>query len=238
MRTSNKILLGLILTTIFVFASLFISVRVKYARGSIVTREPVNRWSDVHRFKEPIREVRITGLGDILIVPADSARLEIWKDNQRVKWRMKDGVLYVEVDSTRQQGERGQMIYGHIELFLPATDNIIAVNSHIVVKNIADSNGIKPNYNFQLHGTELTFDANYRNEGLTYYDKIKVDANPGSALHFNGKLWVNELQARLSQSAFVDGDASFGKLSLQTDSTSDITIEGFNLRKAIITSTE
>ncbi|WP_315817526.1 hypothetical protein [Paraflavitalea speifideaquila] len=135
MRTSNKILLGLFLTTIIVFASLFISVRVMYANGRIVQRDRINNWSDIHRIKEPIREVRLNGIGDIMIIPSDSTKLEIWKDNQHVKWRVENGVLYVEADSTlTRDGKIRHQIYGHIELSLPNVDSIQAVSSNVVVK--------------------------------------------------------------------------------------------------------
>lgn len=240
MRTSNKILTGLILTAILLFASLFITVRVKYANGAIVKRDRVNSWSDVHRLKETIKSISISRLNNIMIIPSDSARLEIWKDGKGdVKWRLENGVLYVEGDTTKNDKHNGNYIaYGHIELFIPNVDSIHANKSHIVVKNIADSGSLKPAYNIQLDETELAFESNHRSEKPTLYDAIKVNAGKGSALRFEGWIHVNTLQANLIDSRLEEGNTDFNKLSIQTDSVSSIALKGQNLRKAIISSTE
>ncbi len=240
MRTSNKILLGLILTAILLFSGLFITVRVKYANGAIVKREQVNRWSDVHRLQGTIKSISISRLNNILIVPSDSAKLEIWKGGEGdVKWRLENGVLYVEGDTTRNDRRNGKYIaYGHIELFIPNVDSIYAANSHITVKNIADSGALKPTYNFQLTETELAFENGQRDADATFYDAISVNAGNGSLLRFDGFIRVNTLQANLRNSRLEEANTDFDKLSIKTDSISSIELKGKNLRKATITSTE
>lgn len=241
MRTSNKILSGLILTAILLFAGLFISVRVKYANGAIVKTKRINDWSDVHTIKEPIKSVSISRLGEVMIIPSDSARLEIWKHNgEQVKWRLQDGVLIIESDTTQTNNRnRDHVVYGHIELFLPNVDSIYALKSKIEVKNIADSGVLKPAYNFQLEETELTIESHRRNNNrATFYDKIRVNAGKGSAVRFRGALHINEFQARLTDTELEDEWTFFDKLTIQTDSTSTIKLKGHNLRKATITSTE
>lgn len=240
MRTSNKILLGLILTAILLFAGLFITVRVKYANGAIVKRDPVNSWSDVHRLQGTIKSISISRLNNILIVPSDSAKLEIWKGGEGVvKWRLENGVLYVEGDTTSNDRRNGKYIaYGHIELFIPNVDSIHAVSSHITVKNIADSGALKPAYNFQLSETELAFENGQRDADATFYDAIRVNAGQGSLLRFDGFIHVNTLEANLRNSRLEEGQTFFNKLSIKTDSVSTFSLKGQNLRKATITSTE
>lgn len=240
MRTSNKILTGLLLVTILVFCSLFTLVRVKYANGNIVKRDRVNSWSDAHRLQGAIKSVSISRLNNIMIIPSDSAKLEIWKGGEGdVKWRLENGVLYVEGDTTKNNGNNGRYIaYGHIELFIPNVDSIHAVNSHITVKNIADSGALKPAYNFQLSETELAFENGQRDDQATFYDAIRVNAGQGSLLRFDGFIRVNTLQASLRDSRLEESNTDFNKLSIQTDSVSTISIKGQNLRKATITSTE
>ncbi|AXY75807.1 hypothetical protein D3H65_18255 [Paraflavitalea soli] len=240
MRTSNKILTGLFLVTILVFCSLFTLVRVKYANGNTVKRDPVNDWSDVHRLQGTIKSISISELNNIMIIPSDSARLEIWKGGEEeVKWRLENGVLYVEADTSRKdRNSKTQMAYGHIELFIPNVDSIHAVNSHIVVKNIADPGALKPVYNFQLSETDLAFENGQRDADATFYDAIRVNAGQGSLLRFDGFIHVNTLEANLQNSRLEEGEAFFGKLSIQTDSVSTFSLKGHNLRKATITSTE
>jgi|GEM_PF-1228447 len=240
MRTSNKILTGLLLVTILVFCSLFTLVRVKYANGNIVKRDRVSAWSNTHRLNGAIKSVSISLLNNILIIPSDSAKLEIWKGGEEeVKWRLENGVLYVEADTARKdRNNRNPMAYGHIELFIPNVDSIYADNSHITVKNIADSGALKPAYNFQLLETELAFENGQRDADATFYDVIRVNAGQGSLLRFDGLIHVNTLQANLRNSRLEEGQTFFDKLSIQTDSVSTFSLKGQNLRKATITSTE
>lgn len=239
MRTSNKILTGLLLTTILVFCSLFTLVRVKYANGSTVKTDRRNTWSDLHRIKEPIKRVSISYLNNVMIIPSDSVRLEIWKDEGPVQWWLKDGVLYIQADSSGEKGGgKKNTSWAHIELFLPNVDSIYIRNGQAVLKNIDERGVINPVYNFQLDATALSVETHRNEQVPTFYDKIRVNAGNGSTLRFLGNLRVNDLEARLSGAEFEDERGIFGKLTIQTDSTSKVQIKGHNLRKATIISTE
>lgn len=240
MRTSNKILLGLLLTTILVFTSLFAAVRIKYANGTIVTRKDgiVNTWSNVHPVKAPFKSVFIHGMGNLMIIPADSVRLEIWKDGPGVQWTVKDGVLHISPDSS--VWKNGQVLnksWTHVELFLPHMDSITVLFSEVTLRNIADSGKLQPSFNLYLDFSELAIE-NGRPEHHAFYDKLKVNVTNSSTLRIREGVRVNELEARFLGGRFEEDNTEFGKLSIQVDSSSDISIKGKNLRKATITSTE
>lgn len=239
MRTSNKILTGLLLVTILVFCSLFTLVRVKYANGNIVKRDRVNSWSDVHRINEPIKRVSISYLSNLMIIPSDSIRLEISKEERgHIKWRVEDGVLFVESDTIRENGNgRDNHAYGHVELFLPDVDSIYAWNGNINIKNIAERGNISPKYNFQLKGINMTIESDAIKEDTTFYDKFSINAS-NCSIRFQDNVQVNELQLKLRKTQLVEEHSVFNNLSIQTDSTSSITLSAHNLLKAKITSTE
>jgi hypothetical protein len=239
MRTSNKILSGLLLTAIILFASLFITVRVKYANGAITKRATINNWSDVHRIKEPIKSVRISRLSNILIIPADSVRLDIWKENDgAVKWRVQDGVLIIESDTTKANRHGEHYAFGHVELFIPNVDSVYMEDSRGEFKRILDTMQLNPIYNFQLNRTVLNVRHDPRGGTPTFYELIHINAGPSSAVHFDEAVRVANAAVSLQGASFEDNNASFDKLSIRSDSSSSINIKGHNLRKATITSTE
>lgn len=239
MRTSNKILLGLFLAAVLLFTSLFAAVRIKYAnRDFVKASQTENTWSVTHALNSPIKRVDLTNLGNIMIIPADTARLELWKQNEgMLKWRLQDGVLTILPDTTVPLGSEGRA-WGHVELFLPAVDSIYASNTNLVIKNVADSGAQQPVYNIELDLSDLALDNNSRIKGHTYYDKLRVNARNRSSVKLRRDIRVNDLDARLLNTKLEDEGASLGRISLQTDSISTITLKGESLRKAIITSTE
>lgn len=248
MRTSNKILLALFLTAILLFTGLFASVRIKYANGAILHRATdqkfIDHWADVHAVNGPIRAVSIQGLSDVMIVPADTARIEIAKEaNKRIIWNYTNGVLTVMADTTGANGQPiNYSVPGHIELFLPDIDSIYANSSTIQVKNIGDSS-VKPSYDFHLTRSVLSVQADDRKENgiFTPYNKLRVDASNGSEIKLGQRIAINELQVGLDSSRFEEEDAPvhFGSNPrFQSDDVSTLKLTGQNLRKAIITSKE
>jgi hypothetical protein len=243
MRTSNKILLSLFLTTILLFASLFFAVRVKFANGNMVERKDINNpWSDEYKIKEEIKSVSISGQMDMVIIPSDSAKIVIGKaGDSLVRYRVKDGVLVIDMDTAKihpnQNGET-VVIFNHIELFLPSVDSIYVANSRLQFRKVMTSAPIKPVYNFELKNTTLTVEQDYRDTNPTFYDSIRINAGPTSSIQFNGPLKVGSASIKLKGAIFDDLEARFDKLSIQADSLSSIKLKGYNLRKATITSTD
>ena len=242
MRKSNKILLGLLLTTILVFTSLFAAVRIKFANGNIITsKEGLNNtWSSAHQIKEPFKSVRIEGMGNVLIIPADSASMEIWKDGPGAQWTVKDGVLNI-INPELTRKENGQPVtrsWTHVVLFLPKMDSIAAIYSEVALRNSTDSGKLSPSFNLYLNYSELAVENGSPEDQPVFYDKLKVNVWNNSALRIRRGVHVNELDARFVGSRLEEDNVEFGKLSIQTDSSSDISIKGKNLRKATITSTE
>ncbi len=241
MRTSNKILLGLLLTTLLVFTSLFAAVRIKYANGTIVTRKDgiVNTWSNVHQVKEPFKSVRIEGMGNVMIIPADSVKLEIWKDGPGVQWKVKDGVLHIGPDPAVKGNEKSApKSWTRVELFLPDMDSITVLFSEVTLRNIADSGKLPPSFNLYLDFSELAIENGRPEHQPAFYDKLKVNVTNSSALRIREGVRVNELEARFLGGRFEEDNTEFGKISIQVDSSSNIQLKGKNLRKATITSTE
>ncbi|NII27134.1 hypothetical protein HB364_18750 [Pseudoflavitalea sp. X16] len=243
MRTSNKILLSLLLTTILLFASLFLAVRVKFANGNMVERKDVvNPWSDEYKIKEEIKSVSISGQMDMVIIPSDSVKIVIGKmGDSLVRYRIKDGVLVIDMDTAKihpnQNGET-VVVFNHIELFLPNVDSIHVANSRLQFRRVMTSAPIKPVYNFELKNTTLTVEQDYRNTSPTFYDSIRINAGPSSEVFFNGHTNIGSASIKLKGAKFDDMDARFDKLSIQADSLSSIKLKGYNLRKATITSTD
>lgn len=242
MRTSNKILVGLLLTAIFLFTGLFAMVRIKYANGSIVKdyEGDVQNKNAEQPLKGQIKSVSLFMLGDVVIVPSDSLKLKIWgNENGKVKYHLQDGVLFIGIDTAGiHPGDHIEQAYGHIELFLPAVDSIYAFNSGININSVRDSGKIGPSFNFQLVVSSLNVNKiSFDHSSPAMYGKMIINAGPRSEVKFNTGVHIDEANLRLSGADFEE-DCTFNKLSIKTDSTTSLKIKGINLRKAIITSTE
>jgi hypothetical protein len=242
MRTSNKILIGLLVTTILIFTGLFATVRIKYERGDIVKRDqdPERESKINHPVKGVVTGVSLSLLSDVIIIPSDSLQLKIWgNEDHQVKYEVKDGILSIMCDTTgKRNGRRFDKAYQHIELFIPAVDSFFCFNSGVTVKQTADSVMQKANLKFGLYDSELHFEQRHGSEGpYTYFGNLHVYANPGSKIEIDPMVAIEQGNFKLTQ-ATMEGKGRFNKLAIQTDSISTINLKGENLRKAIITSTE
>ena len=243
MRTSNKILIGLLLATIFLFTGLFAAVRIKYNNGSIVKNNEggIEQKKADQPIKGPVKRVSLYMLSDVMIVPSDSLRLKIWDyENSKIKYRIQDGVLIIEgADTTGlRPGDHLEPAYQHIELFIPRVDSIYAFDSRINLHSIMDSGEIGPSYNFQLEVSHLNVNkVNFNHNSPTMYGRISVNATMGSDVTFNAGVHIDEADLRLHNAVFEE-HCTFDKLRIQTDSAASLRIQGGNLRKAIITSIE
>jgi hypothetical protein len=242
MRTSNKILLGLLLVTIFLFTGLFATVRIKYANGSIVKdyQEEVEQKKVDQPINGPVKMVSLSMLSDVTITTSDSLKLKIWdNENGRVKYHLQDGVLSIGIDTAGiRPGDRLEQARQRIELFLPAVDSIYAFNTGININSVMDSGKVGPSFNFQLAVSSLNINkVNFDHESPSVYGKLNIAAGPQSEVRFNTGVHIDEANLRLSGANFEE-DCTFNKLRIQTDSTTTLKIKGANLRKATITSTE
>lgn len=246
MRTSNKLLSGLILTGLLLIAGLFIFVRVQVARGAYVTHniatDKESYWADIHKFDGAVKSVSIRGLKNIIVVPADSARLEIDKNaGKEIIWKLDNGVLTVMADTSREQSML--LSNAHVELFLPATDSITAINSDIDVKNTGDSTR-KASYAFFLTGSTVNIKSDGRDPAqkpITYYHALRFDARNESTVKLEAGIVIDQFSVKLRGSALEAENEKVrftAKPLIQTDNTSRLQLSGQHLSQAIITSTE
>jgi hypothetical protein len=242
MRTSNKILIGILVATILVFTTLFGAVRIKYERGDIVKdyKSEDNRPSADQPVSGPVKQVELFMVQDVTIIPSDSLKLKIWgNENHNVKYELKNGILTIMSDTLlNRNGNRAGVAYQHIELFIPAVDSFFCFNSGVTVKQTVDSVSRHTGLHFGLYASELRFEQRHGNEGpYTYFGNLNVSANPGSKVEIDPMVAFEQGNFKLNQ-AIMQGNGRFNKLAIQTDPVSSINLKGENLRKAIITSTE
>lgn len=241
MRTSNKILLGLLVAAILLFTTLFGAVRIKYNNGQIVKGTDLAQREPDHEvpLKGDFKRVDIIGLGDIMIIPSNVLKLKKWDQDNNVTCYIQDGVLHIRPKNlTGRDSTRLNTTYEHVELFLPTVDSINVISGNITLKNINDSAVQRTVFNFELNaGSELKIENDGRSEN-DFFEHLRVNASAGTAIRFYGMATVKQADIILKSAVFEDMGTNFGKLNIQTDSTSQINIQGHNLRKAVITSKE
>jgi hypothetical protein len=243
MRTSNKILLGILLFAMLVFAFPVIWVRAKVASGGLVTRPRAegNYSNEMISIKDPVKAVDIANLGSIVIIPSDSLRVEFPGGKQhKLFYHVKDGVLFLNTDTTVKNGGGAvDREYSSVKLYLPAMDSVVTRNADLTLRIGDDSSHAKPAFVFKITFTNLAIEGSDNNPPAGVIDQLTVEAGPGSNINFNGFLHILSGTYKLLGASFEDNTrVRYDKLKIQADDNAGLNMKGQNLRNAIITSTE
>jgi hypothetical protein len=235
MRTSNKILLGIFLTPLLILTLIQVALYAKYKSGNYVSMKTVQENRFIRKTLKNISNVKVYGLNNFRIMPSDSLRLEIEKDeNSHLHYTITGNSLIIHGDSTgpRLNGS-GDIIrsYQAVNLYLPSGATITADNSEVTVQGSKDS--LKAtSYHFSIvNSGSLKVDENGNDSNHVYFKGLTIQASHSSGIELTAYSSILELQLTMIESAFTDNGASIDKLVINADKASNITLKGDNLGK-------
>ncbi|MEO5682421.1 MAG: hypothetical protein ABIQ88_07245 [Chitinophagaceae bacterium] len=237
MRTSNKIILGIFLGPLIILISLQLALYAKYKSGHYVILKSVQEDRFLRPVLKNISTVTVYGLNNFHVHPADTLRLEIEKDKKsHLHYTVNGNALIIHGDSVvRRPGNDDDVLrsYQDVNLYLPAGGVVTADNSEVILHGSKDS--VKAgSYQFSLvNAASLKVDQNGDDAAPIYFKGLAIQASHAAGIQLMHYARVFDLKLNLIQSAFSDEGAFIDKLVVDTDTLSNISLKGDNLRKII-----
>jgi len=229
MKTSNKILLGIFLTIIFITTAVQLMVYAKYKRGEYVAfdRDKIIKVASV---KIPAtRFVSIKNLGNCVLINSDTSRFETDQDKAgRINYRVINDTLVIHGDPTlrAEELERGERNFQLVKIYLPAGVQVNATSCNIYINGAVDSVHA-PSYSIQLE-KKSQLDIRQHNDVDTYFNRLLINCER-SGISLDNDVIVNELNLKLEFNSFADyQEAKIRKMTLDMDSRSRISLSGYS----------
>lgn len=232
MKTSNKLLLGIFLMIITLVTTVQLVVYAKYKRGEYVQFQRENYSSFTSYDIHAVRFISITGMGNISIIPGDTSRLEVQKEEvAHLTYRVVNDTLIINGDTslTKDDLDRGSRNHNRVYVILPYTAQINATYCSLYVGGAVDS-AHAPSYNIHLEkGSSLgILDRGSYKKDL-YFNQMHIEGE-GSTIELHEQTVVNGLHAKLINSRIDDKEAVIRNLTIDADPTSAVTLTGKNIK--------
>ncbi len=155
-------------------------------------------------------------------------------EGDHLRYTISDDSLVIHGDTTikRTNGSNDtERSYEEVNLFLPAGVIIFADNSDVSVKGNKDSTKAA-SYNFSIvNSTSLKVVQDGDDSTRVYFGKLEIAASSAAGIEFTAPTYVKDLELSLVKSAFTDNGAFIGKLKIEADKVSNISLKGDNLNK-------
>src|SRR3954469_21074124 len=122
MRTSNKILLSIFLLPLVVLATVNTALYTKYKTGHYVAMTVVEQERYSRQDLKNISYVAVYGLNNFSVKPADTARLQIEKnENSHLHYSIHGDSLIIHGDSLPNKTRENEIVrsYQTVTLYLP-----------------------------------------------------------------------------------------------------------------------
>jgi hypothetical protein len=235
MKTSNKILLGILLLPLLIIAAINMALYAKYKSGHYVAMSTVEQDRFTRQTLKNINYVALYGINNCTIKPADTAKLEIEKDEHgHLHYSIHGDSLIIHGDSTVRKTTGDDIIrsYQSVNLYLSGKTVVTADNSDVYIEGGKDSTKAN-SYQFQLsNSTSCKMqDNDFGDSVLQYFNVLAVQANGSSAIELSRNARIKQLSVALQDARFDDKDAVIGNFTVDADKASTLTLKGDNLKK-------
>ena len=234
MKTSNKILLGILLISFGYLACAQIALHTKYIRHSSTDAAKYKTFFYKSYTFSNIRKVGLAGLATCEVIFSDSIKLQVEKSSfNYVSFNVNGDSLVIsgEHPAERSANYKLNRPTQNIKLYLPAKTAIYAFNSNVKVKG-ERKNSMALSYHFDLTESNLFTRYNYGADSLErYFDTLSVTARKNSQVILFYNDHIKTLAAKLDHSLVNDYHAKIGRADLITDSSSVLVIAGANMNK-------
>lgn len=237
MKTSNKILVGAVLTIMLVLAAVHIALYAKYKKGDFVTRQQLHEERYVKQTLKGVTNIRLSGLANVDIMPSDTFVLEIenqGKDHEITVEQKGDSLILNGGNSFKDKEGKINLTrsYYSVILHLPSGASIITNESEVRIKGAKDTISA-PLYSINGNNTEFTFGETRNGKpGGSYYKSIDLYNRNGRVLFFNDVMLGN-LSLHLTNGSTEDQGMQAESIALEADDQSTVSLKGNNLKKII-----
>jgi len=234
MKTSNKILLGILLTGFGYLAYAQIALHIKYVNKDFTDPAKYNAFFyDEYKFNH-VNHVRLTGLAECNIIFSDSVKLSIEKsDVNYVTFNVSGDTLILngEYHSGISANQKLYRSPQNVKLYSPAGIDVLAFNSNINIKgNNKHDSGYS--YRFDLTGCNLFTRYNNGIDSLDrYFDNLVINEGKDSQVILFRNDHFKTVDVALDHSMINDYHAKIERMNITTDSSSVVVVTGGNINK-------
>ena len=234
MKTSNKILLGILLTGFGYLAYAQIALHIKYVNKDFTDPAKYNAFFyDEYKFNH-VNHVRLTGLAECNIIFSDSVKLSIEKsDVSYVTFNVRGDTLIIngEYHSGISANQKLYRSPQNVKLYSPAGIDVLAFNSNINIKgNNKHDSGYS--YRFDLTGCNLFTRYNNGIDSLDrYFNNLVINGGKDSQVILFRNDHFKTVDVALDHSMINDYHAKIERMNITTDSSSVVVVTGGNINK-------
>jgi len=234
MKTSNKILLWLLLVVLGYMACAQIALHIKYVNKDTTDAATYNALIfDDYAFNN-IKNIKVNGLSSCDIFFADSVKLFVEKSViSYARFRVSGDtlILYGVYSGGSLADNRFYMSPQRVKLYMPAHINVYALNANIYVRGAGDSNHIH-SCRFDIANSGLYTRLFYGADSLDrYFDTLSVTARNNSFVSLFKNDHFNMLNVNLDHSLINDFHAKIQQSAIAADSNSAVVLGGENITK-------
>ncbi|HVZ55585.1 MAG TPA: hypothetical protein VG870_02915 [Chitinophagaceae bacterium] len=235
MKTSNKILVGVLVFALAFLTAVHLVIYARYKAGRYVTSRHLREERfDSYPATGNLLLVSLAGLDNVTLVPSDTPRVEIEKGaSGRPHLQFGDGVLSLRGDtlvSSPAGGMQRIKSYRQVVVYLPSGVPVQADFCGLTLMGSADSLHAPGNHSVKLNETDFHIGwVNRDLPGGNYFDSLQVDPATRSSVDIYSGATLRSLTINLSAANLDDNQARIGRIYLQADTSSTIKLSGANL---------
>ena len=235
MKTSNKILLVILLAGFGYLVFAQVALHIKYVNKDATPPAAYNAYfNDDYSFNN-IKHVRITGIAQCHILYGDSVKLSVEKSNISYVKFMVSGdtlVLYGQYANGRTADYRIYMTPQNATLYIPAGVDVYAVNSNINTRGgRGQANAQSPRFDLTNCDLYTRYSIGGADTLDRYYDTLNVTARKNSQVILFRNDHFKALAFQLDHSVFSDVQAKIDRADISADSASLLVLTGNNISK-------
>ncbi|RYG05457.1 MAG: hypothetical protein EOO02_03790 [Chitinophagaceae bacterium] len=230
MKTSNKILLTVLILVLITFTAVQLTLSSKYKNGQYTTVN-VNAGRDSVTIK-PVRFIKLKGLDNVVIVPSYAYRLEIQKEMPSYFRYTVVGDTLIVTGDTSFPNER-RRTYEEVSIHVPQMKLIQAENCTVNVTGKLDSveTGLM---RFELIQSRMFFTNHYNQKNAQqYFGEVFIKAKQNSEIDFGAStISFKTFACELESSTLRDNQ--FGKVDkfmVKASDSSSLQLTGSSLQR-------
>lgn len=238
MKTSNKILTGIVLVFLLIPALPVATVYLKYRNGHVIARQHNSAYVD-HSL-EGVRYLMVDGLANLRVIPADSAKMEVANSETDTTFhiRRQADSLIVWVDSTRNTetvsysyNEYHSRSFREVRLYLPPGIRLQAQRSELMVEGSRDPlRSASLAIDLVESGCQLSNFDFIRDSLPVFFNEVKIAA-ARSKITVDNEVHVNRFDLLLDDTQLTEEFLQTDSLLISTDKRSKLSLSGENLAK-------
>ncbi len=229
MKTSNKILIGILLVSFGFAITSHVVLRGKFLRGDFISKNKMaNFFYDVHALTQP-KFIKLYKLDACCIKQGAKPLLSIEKGLIRnVNYIVKNDTLVIYGDSAANQWASPR-----VKLELPVVSFVDIRDCKVIIEGSRDSSS-GTNFRLSMNNGHLYTRQPYGDTVIKkYFGVIEATATNNSEIVLYRKDSFNNINLDLSNSTFYERNAKYNDINIRSDSNSTIVTGGKTFSYAV-----